>query len=355
MLLTRFTKPSLLGGAALGALLITMGAAQAATPASPLRPPVPSNAQETAPAQRAALPMPDSVARQAEEQADGFFGTLVRPRTPGQIQEVWDRAKPEEAVYTAEMCEACTYKIRTREFMVTVIELPRGEEIASVDLGDTGGFSVKPRGKRRLAVRPVGHGYDSSLVVYGKSGALYPFYLRAEGFNAMTVPDLVVRIAGAVTTTKDLAVPGFRETASGEMTPNPEGLAGGKAGDSGQTGARGIVAGLTETAPGTPDGDFVASAPFDPSKLRGWGDYTLWGDNTLKPETVFRDDHFTYIRFGERWKEIELPTAYVVVDGIDELVNTRVQGSTYIIESTRPLITLKSGESFLCIEYEGEA
>ena len=32
---------------------------------------------------------------------------------------------------------------------------------------------------------------------------------------------------------------------------------------------------------------------FDPSTLRGWGQYGLWGDDDLRPETVFRDDHFT--------------------------------------------------------------
>ena len=74
----------------------------------------------------------------------------------------------------------------------------------------------------------------------------------------------------------------------------------------------------------------------------------------MKPETVFRDDRFTYVRFGKKWANVELPTAYVVVDGIDELVNTRVQGETFIIESTRPLITLKSGMSFLCIQYGGK-
>jgi ComB9 competence protein len=50
---------------------------------------------------------------------------------------------------------------------------------------------------------------------------------------------------------------------------------------------------------------------------------------------------------------VELPTAYVVVDGIDELVNTRVQGTTFIVESTHRLITLKSGQSFMCIQYKG--
>ena len=55
-------------------------------------------------------------------------------------------------------------------------------------------------------------------------------------------------------------------------------------------------------------------------------------------------------RRGGRGK---LPTAYVVVDGIDELVNTRVRGSTYIVESTQRLISLKSGKKYLCIRYTG--
>ena len=116
------------------------------------------------------------------------------------------------------------------------------------------------------------------------------------------------------------------------------------------------IDGLTNTNPGTPDDDFVQKAAFDPNALRGWGHYSLWGNwpEDQKPETVFRDDEFTYIRFGDRWKDIELPTAYVVVDGVDELVNTRVQGQTYIIESTRKLISLKSGQTYLCVKYEGE-
>ncbi|QFT29524.1 Conjugal transfer protein [Labrenzia sp. THAF82] len=99
--------------------------------------------------------------------------------------------------------------------------------------------------------------------------------------------------------------------------------------------------------------DFLKTARFDPASLRGWDDYKLWGDNSLRPEQVFRDDNFTYIQFGDKWNDLELPTAYVVVDGIDELVNTRVQGTTFIVESTHRLITLKSGQSFLCIQYKG--
>jgi ComB9 competence protein len=288
------------------------------------------------------MPVPESVVDQAEAQNEGYFGYLARPRTSGQVQEVWNEAAPESAVYTTAACDDCTYKVRTREFMVTVLELPRGEEIDTLDIGDGSGFNVERRGARRLVVRPVGHGYDTSLVVYGRSGAVYPFYLRAEGFNSHNVPDLVVKIDGSVTIGDTSLTPtGFRSPASsGGVIVPPMSEA---------------MAGLTATSPTTPDDDFVADASFDPNALRGWGDYSLWGDDELRPEAIFRDDHFTYIRFGERWKDVELPTAYVVVDDIDELVNTRVQGQTYIIESTRDLITLKSGKSYLCIKYEGDA
>lgn len=283
-------------------------------------------------------PPPDSVLEQAEQQQEGIYGHLVRPRTAGQIQRVWDKAGQDIAAYTTAACSGCTYKVRVREWMVTVIELPRGESIDTIDLGDTRGFQVARRGGHRLAVRPVGHGYDTNMVVYGKSGAVYPFYLRAEGFNSTSAPDLLVRIDGMV--------PG----PAGEMTVADTRPADGPATIQ--------LASLSSTLPGIPPvpapKDFVREVPFDPSKLRGWGEYRLSGsDDSLKPETVFRDDYFTYIRFGDRWKEIELPTAYVVVDDVDELVNTRVVGETYIIESTRPRITLKSGKSWLCITHEG--
>lgn len=284
-------------------------------------------------------PPPDSVLEQAEEQQEGIYGHLVRPRTAGQIQRVWDKAGEDIAAYTTAACSGCTYKVRVREWMVTVIELPRGESIDTIDIGDNRGFQVARRGGHRLAVRPVGHGYDTNMVVYGKSGAVYPFYLRAEGFNSTNAPDLLVRLDG-------LVPGGSMQVADLSTTAGPG------AGPSVQ------LASLSSALPGIPPvpapKDFVREVPFDPSKLRGWGEYRLSGsDDSLKPETVFRDDYFTYIRFGDRWKDIELPTAYVVVDDVDELVNTRVVGETYIIESTRPRITLKSGKSWLCITHEG--
>ena len=228
------------------------------------------------------------------------------------LNEIFSHAFPRRSDLRRHMAQWVTDdkgKVRLREWMVTVIELPRGEEIDAVDIGDAKGFQVSKRGPRRLALRPIGAGYDSNLVVYGKSGVVYPIYLRTEGFNSENAPDLLVRINGAV------AMPGQRHLALVALgdSGRPPVTAGPPAAE--VPAMAEAVRGLTETdpltpAPLTPNNDFVADAVFDPATLRGWGEYELWGsDDSLKPETVFRDDHFTYLRFGERWKDIELPTA----------------------------------------------
>lgn len=288
-----------------------------------------------------ARPVAKSTIDQAKRHSEGDFTDMKRLQVGGQVQEAWDTAGEKDGVFKYRTCADCVYKVRLRERMVSVIELPEGEAIkGKPDVGDPAGFSVEPRGPRRLAVKPIGFGNDTSLVVYGKSGAVYPLYLRSESFNSVNVPDLVIRIEGAIRGGENILPSG-----SGEEEALPS------LGLPGMDGAR------TAVGEGQARDDFVKDYPFDPDKLRGWGEYELWGsDDTLKPQTVFRDDHFTYIRYSaSHWTDLELPTAYVVVDGLDELVNTRVRGATYIVESTRPLIVLKSGQSYLCIRYTGGA
>ncbi|WP_019647085.1 TrbG/VirB9 family P-type conjugative transfer protein [Novispirillum itersonii] len=358
--MTRTTPMKKLILAAVSAIALTAAAssayAQTARNAGPA--PVPPNQQQpaTAAAPAAAAPVgmppPASVIWQAGNQQEGIYGYLERPRSAGQVQQIWDEAGTKAGIYTVDACADCSYKVQVREWMVTTIELPKGEVIESADLGDQKGFQVSQRGKNRLAVRPVGHGYDTNLLIYGKSGAIYPVYLRAIGFNALDITDFVVRIQGTVSMpedTADMAVPGISSDDKGKATGNTPVNAK-------QAAASGLAQAFAGTSPqASPVQDFVQDAPFDPSKLRGWGQYKLSGnDDTMEPDTVYRDDRFTYIKYGDkRWTQNELPTAYVVVDGIDELVNTRVMGDTYVIESTRPKITLKSGESYLCITYKG--
>lgn len=309
------------------------------------------------PTPQPARPVADSVVEQAGEHAEGNFTNMMRASIGGQIQKAWDDAEHGAGIFQFELCDICTYKVRLREHMVTVIELPEGEVIERADVGDGRSFDVKSRGPRRLAIKPLGFGVDTNLMIYGTSGLIYSIYLRAESFNSKLIPDLLVQIIGDLDRSR-VAVVGLGMVAEqGEGVLVPEGNSGAHPSLQPGKAVYDAVTGLEVPSPDRRDGDFVQEAPFDPDALRGWGDYKLWAGGpdgeTLRPETVFRDDHFTYLRFGDRWNDMELPTAYVVVDDIDELVNTRVQGHTFIVESTRPLITLKSGLSYLCIEYEG--
>ncbi|WP_297842003.1 TrbG/VirB9 family P-type conjugative transfer protein [uncultured Roseibium sp.] len=309
------------------------GAAHAQTPLG--QGPATPGTAATTPTQRVAAAnsvvnstLPVGSVPQAQAQAAGNFGPLARPESiGGQIQEAWSRPGKKQGIHVQNFCGDCVYKVRLRQYMVSAIQLPKGVKIKSADMGDSSRFEVKKRSDNTLAVKPTGAGVDSSMLVYTEDGDVYSFYLRAEGINSKSVPDVSFRIIGPQS-----AGMSFVEF-DGKGNP---------------------VGGGGETALATHNSkDFLQTAKFDPGALRGWNQYKLWGDKKLRPEQVFRDNHFTYIQFGDKWNDVELPTAYVVVDGIDELVNTRVQGTTFIVESTHRLITLKSGQSFMCIQYTG--
>jgi ComB9 competence protein len=219
--------------------------------------------------------------------------------------------------------------------MSTTIKLPQGEEILSIDVGDPGHYKVRKQGKRIVALKPLSYGNDTSLIVYGKSGTVYPFYVRSEGYNSDNVPDLLVVIEDN----------GFTEYVVEEkpilMESDKEGL---------PTSTLPSSSAVSETSQ---DEGYVREIAFDPSTIKGFGEYRVSGSIRPRPEVIFRDDQFTYIQF-ENWDGEELPTAYVVYDGLDELVNTRVMGKTYVIESVNDVISLKSGNKYLCIEYTGD-
>ena len=258
------------------------------------------------------------------------------------IQNAWDSAPERAGVAGYRDCGDCVYRIRTRELMVTTVVLPEDRTIGHVDLGDPVGFDIQIRSGNMIAVRPRTIGIDTNMNVYTDRGVM-SFYLRAEGFDSGHIPDLVVRIGLSGLQQGSAALPSVGKSAGPETAE-------GKRGDSASKAFRGLDPAKLRAL----KGDGASATGFDPAKLRGWGSYRLRGADALRPETVFRDDHFTYVHFGSRWTDLELPVAFVVIDGIDETVNTRIQGRMLVVESTAPLISLKSGEKHLCIEYQGD-
>ena len=289
-------------------------------------------------AQTADIPPSRSSIRQSTEQLEGIYPQMDRPAAGGQIQEAWDVSDHHDGVYSVKLCTDCVYKVRLREFMITTLALPDDAVISgSPDLGDAAGFEVAQKSPNKVAVRPKMAGVDTNLNIYTKAGRVYPFYLRSEGYNSINVPDILVKVTGQETPPPLAAYTGtFDDRKNSAKEKALDGLIG--------------EAKAAQSAKG--GDDFVRNIPFDPAKLHGWDAYKLWGDDELKPDMVFRDEQFTYLQW-KNWDSRELPTAYVVVDGVDELVNTRVQGATFIIEAVNPLISLKSGKKFLCIQYSG--
>ncbi len=285
-------------------------------------------------------PVSQKIIDQALSQNEGDF----KPLTPGgyasgQIQESWDNAEGSDGVKRYAMCRDCVYKVRLRQFMVTAFMLPSNEEILAIDIGDASAFSVQNRNEYSFAVKPTSVGLDTNINVYTKSGNIYPFYVRSESSLSKFVPDVLVKIGDYALN----PMKGFSQE------KKPTSLA--------KDLEKAKLAGKLMNEGKTMDREITRDIGFDASKLRGFNRYEVWGDDDeLKPEIIYRDDEFTYIHFAENLKGQEFPVAYVVVDGIDELVNTRVtnQGMTLVVESTLPVISLKAGKKYLCIKYLGE-
>lgn len=352
--------------AALGFTLLINTTALAQTPLAqtPLNGPPPIPPQQMAappipPSDNVPPPITQQQVDQTRDHFEGRYTSMIRRNLKGgAIQEAWDEADPRAGVWIFEYCPACTYKARLREFMATSIQLPEGEVIQGIDVGDQDNFPVRARTDNSFTIKPLGFGGDTSLIVYGANGRVYPFYLRSEGVYSDHVPDLLIRITGVIDDREKYQAsiePGANDAPSAR---EDEDRSGGEAPTDGAaaTLAPEIIGDLDPGGYVAPkSGDFVRHIPFNPDALHGWGDYALSGDEALKPETVFRDGRFTYIKFGRRFESLELPTAYLVRDEIDELVNTHLKGSTLVVEAIGPMITLKSGEKFLCIKYEGES
>jgi len=222
------------------------------------------------------------------------------------------------------------------------------------------------------------------MIIYGLDGRTYPVYLRAEGVHSANIPDLFIKISGDLPDPEPTIRTNFIQKLEEDIRQEYEQkLALEKARMDAIRNTRSlmneqqqakkahedalkqeIIREAKEALADSPDDplvelpDFIKTIEFDPSKLHGFNDYDLWGENwrdRQKPIAVYRDDHFTYIHFGENYKYLSYPVAYVVVDDKDQTVNTRVQGTTLVVESVKPLIRLVVGESYLCLLYTGDA
>ena len=259
------------------------------------------------------------VAETLEKEEKGQFPRLERQHTLGAIQRAWDKAPNQSGTYSIPYSQQEVIKLRLREFMTTTVVFPSWEKLDEIIIGDASTFEASQAKDNILLLKPKEFiGADSNITVIGKSGLVYTFYVRSEGFNSENLPDLRVHVH----------VPG---TIPVSFPPKE-----------------------TEEKTGLGDPSKRESNPNDPypQKLEPRLDklnfkWTMSGDTSLAPQQVFSDGVRTWFNFGHTLEEQDLPVIARVIDGIDTPVNTRLEGTMIIAESVG-IFTLRNGDRVVC-------
>jgi ComB9 competence protein len=318
-----------------------VGTPQASVPNVP-QPPRPGNTAANVPP-----PPPDLVQSQVERdimaQSDGKFPVMERSASYslGALQKAWNSPFASTGQATPGVMRYIwrpdyVMAVRTREYMVTTINLPAWEQVTNLIVGDPVVFEAKRIRPNILAVRPSHAGADTNVTVIGGSGNVYSFYIRSEGWNSDQVSDITIYV--------DANRPA-NVSAGGSINDLMA------ASMDGQVSGNGI-GGVNNTARITPP-DYVREIAFKPENLKF--DMKILAptadDAEIAPERVFNDGIWTYFDFGKKADSVRRPVIYQVIDGVDTMVNTRTAGPTgsVMIAETVGEFTLRNGNRIVCV------
>ena len=230
--------------------------------------------------------------------------------------------------------------IKLRNGMVTMISLPNGEQIADAVIGNQGLFDVDAtQGERTMFISPKGsnQGSDTNMIVTGKSGNKYIFYLRSEPANASEITysqvDIVLDGNGVLPMANNTVASGgsagsiFKKAAPASNTVGVDGE----------------------------DYGWIKSMKIDPSEFRFDLDIFVPNpdDYVIAPERVWRDRIFTYIDFGDKVISMtQRPVVSLLVEGGESPVGFRTDGEDgrlLIVEAVGDMV-LRSGQRIVCIK-----
>ena len=230
--------------------------------------------------------------------------------------------------------------LKLRNGMVTMVSLPNGEQIADAVVGDSTLVEVGTQvGDQTMFISPTpdNMGADTNMIVTGKSGNKYVFYLRAEPSNSSEVTYSQVDIV--LDNNATLPVANTGATSGGGMKsifnkPAP-----------------------TSSVVGTDGEDYgwIKSMKIDPSEFRFDLDIFVPNpdDYVIAPERVWRDRIFTYIDFGDKVISMtQRPVVSLLVEGGESPVGFRTDGEDgrlLIVEAVGDMV-LRSGQRIVCIK-----
>lgn len=238
--------------------------------------------------------------------------------------------------------------IRLREGMMTLLNFPEWELIEDMYIGDNATFDGQISGPSTILLYPrkgANVGVDTNIIIFGRSGNKYVFYVKSEGVNTERLTNSIIDI----------------DVIDGPAGSRGAGMAGGSVngGASGMN-ASSYKAGNSHSADSTftkrfQRSDWIKDIPLDPSKFRF--DIEVYVPNpddvVIAPERVWRDDIFTYIDLGEKALNMtQRPIVTLIVERIEVPVGFRTKGPNnrlIIVEGIGDMV-LRNGKRIVCLK-----
>ena len=324
-----------------------------------------ANAQQVAPGDVDGALMSDAMAQTA-----GSFDTmnLSYISSLGMQQKAWNdpmqhmgegQIKPGYSRYI--WSPDVVLPIRLREGMMTLINLPTWELIEKVHIGSPESFGgeIAAPNSLLLYADPTYLGVDSNLIIFGRSGNRYVFYLRSETYNTDRITNAVVDIIVGPKYTPVSA--GGSSNLSGGASVNMGSVASRGVGAPGWSGAGSLTPGGSQspnpglnTATNGPK-DWLQTIPVDPEKFRFDIDVFIPNpeDIELAPERVWRDEIFTYIDFGKKALTMtQRPIVNLIVQDSEVPVGSRTKGPhsrLLVVEGVGDMV-LRNGQRIVCLK-----
>lgn len=274
----------------------------------------------------------------------------------GMIQEAWQdplqnlgegQTKPAYSKYY--WSPDLVLPIRIREGMITVLNFPEWELIEEIFIGDQTQFAAAPSGPNTVLVYPpqgASVGVDTNILMMGRSGNKYVFYVRSEGVNTERLTNSII----------DIDVVGGAGASGGSPRGSSMGSIGGGTNINANSfyGANGKSSYSSFTKRFLKE-DWLKSIPLDPSKFRF--DVEIYVPNpddvVIAPERVWRDDIFTYIDLGEKaLNMVQRPIVTLIVERVETPVGFRTKGPNnrlIIVEGIGDMV-MRSGKRMVCLK-----
>ncbi len=238
--------------------------------------------------------------------------------------------------------------VRLREGMITMINFPDWEMVEDIFIGDNATFDGQIASPNSLLLYPrkgANVGVDTNVIVFGRSGNRYVFYVKSEAVNTERLTNSII----------DIEVIGDQRDQKGAVIGNLGGggsVLGAHTGGAGSSGGKSVSSNYTRRFQ---DSDWLKSIPVDPSKFRF--DLEVYVPNpddvVIAPERVWRDDIFTYIDLGKKaLNMMQRPVVSMIVERIEVPVGFRTKGPDnrlIIVEGVGDLV-LRNGKRIVCIK-----